>query len=159
MGGYKPGMIITDLDNKAKYHRGGAKVFSGDPANLFEVLSLKGGFWQYIYVYEGKVTAVIREFPGFETEKVFQSLRDKYGEPDTSGMIPHTKANFHIFGGSVKSENRLLWRNAECEQDVEMVKQTKMTVHPFGGQSKERVAIIITAASQSAGEGDKDLLK
>ena len=157
MGGYKPGMVLTADEYKriAKLN-GRPKTYKASHGGTIVQVPTPG-FTQFVEVRARTVVAVVREFEGDTANKVRAALAEKYGDPVSGDLYPQVRSGYNPLFGSVKLEQRSLFRDSSCGYDVEYVQQQKMTITAVGGGSGMRVAVIVTQGS-AAGQPD-DLLK
>ena len=73
-------------------------------------------------------------------------------------MVPTVKSGYSILGGSVRLHTTAYWSDQECAHDIQFISENKMMRTGFGGESKDRGALVITATTETP-EGGSSLLK
>jgi hypothetical protein len=147
IGGFTIGQAVADIKNDKRFVKTTPKIYRNSSVTIYKTINSDTRYVQYIGVKSGSVVALIREFSGDEVSKIFAALNQKYGDSVAADMMPHVKSGYSLFGGSVKMENRALWKDANCGLDIEMVKQTKMVITGVGGGSGDTAAVIWTKDS------------
>lgn len=115
---------------------------------LYRVVSDERRFAEFIAVAgerkHGTIVAVIREFDGSESAKVYAAMLEKYGQPVTLEDGSDPNGGYSPWGGVMRNTNRQLWKDKDCGLDVEFVKTVRTVATGYGGGANTTADVVWT---------------
>jgi hypothetical protein len=145
LGGIIPGSPWPGTQDPSTYVSGSPKVFKAtDGSKVWRLKENRADFQQFVYIKNGKVSAVSREYDGEQETKVMEALKARYGQPANPGS-----ATGSLGAVTGKVQSRTLWLNGTCGTRIEFLRQeTGMFKGKFN--HSVMIAVVVSAADKKA---------
>lgn len=140
LGGFAPGDVLRDPKDP-RFRKEKPSVYEPSTKYTFLVVGLgQGTFRQFLETdLRGTILAVIREYDGNLVQQAYIALVAKYGEP----TLPEPATpEATVRGVTGKLTTRAFWRNEQCGQGVQFIRQSKASAWGQGGFSG---AVVVAA--------------
>ena len=152
MGGFQPGMEVKDvLKDRKKFRRTSSMIVEPRFGISFEVLPSSPYRRDLLSVVGNRIWSVSREYYGDDAKAIYAVLKERYGEPLTYDVTQAHKQGFLDPQENSQGEDHALWRDKECNQEIELVRLAKLVARPWKGGGVQMLAasaVIIRPAEE-----------